>query len=173
MNIFLVGFMGSGKSFLGRQLAQKLNYSFIETDDWIAHGEGKSISRIFLDEGETYFRNKEAEFLYYLQTVQFCIIATGGGMPCYANNMDRMNAMGITLWLDTEEEILLERLEKQKEHRPMLANANDLKTSIHRLLDNRRLFYHMAHAIIKNPTIDSLFSVASPIVNRQSSIVNQ
>jgi shikimate kinase len=168
MNIFLVGFMGSGKSFLGRQLACQLNYTFIETDEWIEHAEGKSISKIFEEEGEPYFRKKETEFLLGLKMVNFCVIATGGGMPCYADNMNLMNTLGTTIWLEVDENILLERLKAEKEHRPMLVKAYDLQKRIRDLLETRKPYYQRANKIIQNPNIDHLLAFTKNLKISQS-----
>lgn len=163
--IFLIGFMGSGKSTLGKELAKELGYTFIETDKWIEQQEGRSISQIFSESGEEYFRQKEIQFLIHLQLVDTCIVATGGGMPCTEANMTLMNQLGTTIWLDVDEGILVERLEKEKATRPLLSNENDIKKKVAELLEIRKPFYNMANITVTNPTIDQL---QSQIVNLKS-----
>lgn len=150
-NIFLIGFMGSGKSTLGKELSTQLNYTFIETDSWIEEREGKTISEIFSEKGEGYFRKKEKEFMLQAQLLDECIIATGGGMPCFGNHMEVMNKLGTTIWLDVDENILVERLEKEKQHRPLLATSENLRKNIHELLESRKVFYDRAKHQLKNP----------------------
>ncbi len=151
--------MGSGKSTLGKELAQQLRRSFIETDDWIERSEEKKISEIFSEKGETHFREKESLFLHQLQLVDECIIATGGGMPCYKNNMELMNQLGMTIWLDVEENMLVERLKKEKNVRPLLANVENVEQKIHELLKMRSPSYSKAKHIIKNPTANNLLEL--------------
>ncbi len=163
--IFLIGFMGSGKSTLGKELAKELNFTFIETDSWIEQMENKTISQIFTEQGEDYFRKKETQLLIHLQLVDDCVIATGGGMPCYENNIERMNELGTTIWLDVELDVLADRLEKEKEARPLLVNENDIKKKVAELLEIRKPFYKIANITVTNPTIDQL---RSQIVNLKS-----
>lgn len=148
--------MGSGKSTLGKELAKELDLTFVETDTWIEQMENRSISQIFAEQGEAYFRNKETQFLAHLQLVDDCVIATGGGMPCYENNMELMNELGSTIWLDVELVVLVERLDLEKGTRPLLANENDINKKVQELLEVRKPFYKMANIIVTNPTIDEL-----------------
>jgi|LauGreDrversion4_2_1035121.scaffolds.fasta_scaffold297074_2 shikimate kinase len=160
--IFLIGFMGSGKSTLGKELASKLNCTFIESDAWIEAEENRTIAEIFEQSGEPYFRQLEKNFLFYTPILEDCIIATGGGMPCYENNMEVMKKLGTTIFLEVEWDILVERLKKEIEHRPLLLNSNDFRESIDELLQIRNPFYKMADITVANPTIDEL---RSKIVN--------
>src|SRR5436853_6290275 len=95
--VFLIGFMGSGKTFLGKQLAQLLNYEFIDLDEWIEQREKKSIAEIFSEDGEEYFRKKESQQLKLLAEKNNAVIATGGGTPCFHDNMKWMNDHGFTI----------------------------------------------------------------------------
>lgn len=163
--VFLIGFMGSGKSTLGKELASQLNYTFIESDAWIEAEENRTIAEIFEQSGEPYFRQLEKNFLSYTQILEDCIIATGGGMPCYDNNMGVMKKLGTTIFLEVESDILVERLKKEIEHRPLLSKSKDLRLSIDELLQIRNPFYKMADITVTNPTIDAL---RSEIVNLKS-----
>lgn len=151
--------MGSGKSTLGRELAAQLNYTFVETDSWIETSEQKSISKIFSENGEDHFRRKEKEFLLHAQLLDECIIATGGGMPCFNNNIELMNQMGTTIWLNVEENILVERLQKEKQSRPLLVGDENLCDRVHTLLEGRKLFYQKAKYQIQNPTVESILQL--------------
>jgi shikimate kinase len=156
--IFLIGFMGSGKSTLGKELAAKLQYTFIETDLWIEQQENKTITEIFSEQGENGFREKEKEFLGHLQLVEYCVIATGGGMPCFEDNIEQMNRLGTTIWLDVEEPALLSRLEKETKDRPLLSSADTtLSEKVDALLAIRKPFYTKAQYKVKQPTAEKIF----------------
>jgi shikimate kinase len=101
MIIFLVGFMGAGKTTLGKKLAAKLGYSFVVLDAVVEKGEGKYIRDIIAEHGESYFREKESETLKQLSLVD-SVISTGGGTPCYYDNMQWMNDKGITIYVECE-----------------------------------------------------------------------
>src|SRR5512147_2131406 len=98
-NIVLVGFMGAGKSSVGRLLARRLNRCFVETDDMITAKEGRSIPEIFAAEGETYFRAAEEEALRLLALKRGDVIATGGGLPCRPGRPDALRQLGTVVWL--------------------------------------------------------------------------
>src|SRR5687768_6326889 len=112
-NIILVGFMGSGKTTLGKLLAEELKYTFIDSDHYIESLEKKMISEIFKDHGELYFRKKEKEFLLHAKLLDKCVISTGAGLPTIGDNMQQLNDLGMTIWLDVDEHVLVERLKKE------------------------------------------------------------
>lgn len=126
MKIFLVGFMGSGKSTLGKKLSELMNVSFIDLDSKIEESEGKSVSQIFKERGEEYFRNLEAEALRKTARIRNAVIATGGGAPCFYDNMEWMNENGVTVYLKAEPGELYHRLLKERETRPLLAHMGDV-----------------------------------------------
>ena len=159
MKIFLIGFMGSGKSTLGKELAEKLNLSYIEADMLIEQQSGMTIPDIFSKEGEAHFRILEKNLLQHLQLADQCVIATGGGMPCHHQNIDTMNRLGMTIWLDVDEEVLVERLENQKAHRPLLFHTADLKTQIHQLLQERQSYYEKAKYKVRNPDLEKVLAI--------------
>lgn len=159
--IFLLGFMGCGKSYWGKQLGQALRIPFFDLDEQIEQSEGRSINDIFAQEGEEYFRQKEKEVLMLLsETHQGFVISTGGGTPCFFNNIDYMNQRGTTIWLNCTIETLQSRLLKEKAHRPLLQQLGDeeLKGYIVKKLGDRKIFYQQAQEIMyeEDQTLEKL-----------------
>lgn len=170
--IFLIGFMGSGKTHEGKLLAENLGLPFIDLDTWIEEKEGQTIASIFNTKGEGYFRLQESQAIkdvyHFLidqkdkDQVSFRfkgIVSTGGGAPCFFDNMEWMNQHGVTIWLDLPVEILMDRLKKEKAKRPLLADKTDeeLKAFITVKLNERNVFYSRADLhITELPTIDLL-----------------
>ena len=109
-NIFLVGMPSSGKSTLGKRLARELHYHFIDTDRLIIRQEGRSIADIFAKEGEPYFREVEAQVLRTIKSGSSLVVATGGGMPCFHDNMAYVNATGVSVFLDVAPNLLAQRM---------------------------------------------------------------
>ncbi|HWR33301.1 MAG TPA: shikimate kinase, partial [Chitinophagaceae bacterium] len=102
MKIFLIGFMGSGKTHWGRLLSQKLGIPFFDLDEQVTGHAGKSIHEIFESEGEEQFRIFEKEVLHIItESHESFVMACGGGSPCYFNNIDYMNQSGTTVWINT------------------------------------------------------------------------
>ncbi|MBX7225514.1 MAG: shikimate kinase [Chitinophagales bacterium] len=129
MLIFLVGFMGCGKSYTGKSLAQMLDYSFVDMDKYIEEQEKMSIPEIFERHGEMYFRALEKKYIEEVAENQRLVIATGGGAPCFFNNMDIMNSKGITIYLNRNKERALQQLLKGKHKRPLLKGMTDEEVS--------------------------------------------
>lgn len=146
--IILVGFMGSGKTTFGRNLAEKLNYQFIDTDKEIETLVGMSIPTIFEKKGEAYFRQLEREFIKQLK-VQNVVIATGGGLPCFYDNMNYLNKIGVTVYLKYSVEELFERLKNETISRPLLKEKSDteLFEFIEGLLKSRESYYLKAQTV--------------------------
>lgn len=164
MKIFLIGFMGCGKTHWGRQLGQKLQIPFFDLDEKIVEQEGRSVSQIFEEEGEEYFRMLEKEILYMLTDGhETFVMATGGGTPCFYNNIDYLKQKGTVVWLNCPVECLYQRLIKEKEQRPLLRRIPDaeLKSYIVRKFSNRKIFYQQAGVIIQEDilTLDKLVSL--------------
>jgi shikimate kinase len=149
-HIFLTGFMGSGKSYWGQNLADELHRPFVDLDHAIEQATGLPISRIFQEEGEQAFRQYESEALKALADVPDSIVATGGGAPCFADNLDWMKQHGVVIYLKTEVEVLSERLTGQKSIRPILAQVPDeeLTQVISKLLDMRKDWYERANVVL-------------------------
>ena len=140
--IILVGFMGSGKTTFGKELAAKLNYQFLDTDKELEVLVGMSVNEIFKKKGETYFRRLERQLIEKI-AVQKTVIATGGGMPCFFDNMDYLNRIGVTVYLRYSAEQLFERLKEDGGSRPLLNNksSDELFDYIESLLNEREKFY--------------------------------
>lgn len=149
MRIFLLGFMGSGKSYSGKRLAEKFGMSFIDLDDYIEEKEGRTIREIFEKEGEGYFRKVEKECLYEMGEKEMTIISTGGGTPCFFDNIKWMNENGVTVFLETSVEVLSNRLFDEMQKRPLLKNFSkeELKNFIEKKLEERNPFYHQTQIL--------------------------
>ena len=126
MRVFLIGFMGSGKTHWGKQLANQLKIPFFDLDEVITKKEDKSIAQIFAESGEETFRVKEREVLEALiEEHGSMVLSCGGGTPCFFNNIERMKKYGVVVWLNTHVEVLLKRLEHEKVKRPLIKNIKD------------------------------------------------
>lgn len=151
--IFLVGFMGSGKTTLGRQLAEVLNIPFMDTDQNIEQRFGATVSQLFAEKGEEFFRKEELKLVEELNSKTNMVIATGGGLPCYSNIMQRLNELGLTIYLKTSEETLFERLMLEMEDRPLLEGMGEfeLKMFIQDKMREREPIYSQAEIILEEP----------------------
>ncbi|MGA0555114.1 shikimate kinase [Larkinella sp. VNQ87] len=150
-NIFLVGMPSSGKSTLGRRLARQLTYRFIDTDRLIIEAEGgRSINDIFQTDGEAYFRDVESRVLHTIEPDTQLVVATGGGMPCFHDNMAYIKKAGISIFLDVSPEELLERMLKHNQDDRPLFNPKDptLLENLRQKYNDRRFFYTQADLII-------------------------
>jgi len=153
--------MGSGKSYWGRQLSEKLMLPFFDLDKQVESNEGKSINQIFEEKGEENFRLLEKDALHMItESHESFIIATGGGTPCYFNNIDYMNNAGITVWINTPVEILFQRLLKEKSSRPLIKELSDdqLKGFILKKYADRKIYYEQSSITIEeeNKTIEKI-----------------
>lgn len=156
MKVFFIGFMGSGKTYQGRQLSQKLNISFFDLDEQIVSHEGKSINEIFETKGEEYFRLLEKDILHIIaESHDSFVMACGGGAPCYFNNIEYMNKTGTTVWFNTPVDILFERLLKEREQRPLLRGLSDnqVRSFIIKKFADRKIYYEQADITIEDEQI--------------------
>ncbi|HUR67517.1 MAG TPA: shikimate kinase [Chitinophagaceae bacterium] len=147
MKIFLIGFMGSGKTHWGRLLSEKFSLPFFDLDEQVASHAGKSIPEIFATDGEEHFRMLEKEVLYIItESHDSFIMACGGGSPCYFNNIEYMNQSGTTVWINTATPVLFDRLVKEKEKRPLIRDLSDeqLHGYISRKFADRKIYYEQA-----------------------------
>jgi len=144
-NIVLVGFMGAGKSSVGRLLARRLGRCFLETDDMIVAREGRSIPEIFAERGEPYFRALEEEALDLLRLKSHDVIGTGGGLPCRDGRPEALRALGTVIWLAGDFETLYERAQRAGA-RPMLSSRS--REEADALYRARRPYYAQAHLTV-------------------------
>ncbi len=146
--------MGCGKSYIGKGLAQKLGWEFLDMDDFLEANEGMTISQIFAEGGEKLFRELERNYLHATYDFNQTVIATGGGAPCFFDNVDWMNTNGQTIYLKTPVSILVNRLEKETAHRPLLAGktSEELHQFITNKLVERNPFYEKANLIFEYQT---------------------
>jgi shikimate kinase len=165
--IFLIGYMGSGKSTAGKKLAAKLGFEFIDLDKFIESETGKTIPEIFADKGENEFRALENNALKKLITREHVVVACGGGTPCYYGNMELMNNNGTTIYLKMSADSLASRLINAKDKRPLIQNKSEeeLRTYINEHLEKREDIYHQAHYIVKgkNLNVDELVDFVAAI----------
>ncbi len=147
-NIFLIGFMGSGKSLYGRGLAKAMDMELVDLDAWIVEETGKTINQIFEQEGEASFRELEKKYLRLITTSEAKIISVGGGTPCFFDNMDWMNEQGTTVYLKCAATLLFGRLKKSSK-RPLLLDKTpeELFAFIEEKLLERESFYAKAKVI--------------------------
>lgn len=150
MRYFLVGFMGSGKTYWGPSFAARLGLSFVDLDSLIETRESCSISQIFAEVGESGFRYLEQLHLHSLLKRRNIVVATGGGTPIFLDNMDWMNYFGVTVYLKAAPEILQSRLLKVQKHRPLIStfHAAELMEFIHLALTARSEFYKKAQIVL-------------------------
>jgi shikimate kinase len=126
MRIYLIGYMGSGKSKTAEALAKILKYSKADTDAMVEQRIGSTVASIFAKEGQEYFRDVEKDVLRETERFNKCVIATGGGTPCYFDNMQWMNEHGITVYLEANAGLLFHRLATNRGERPLIAGLDDV-----------------------------------------------
>ncbi|MHA8099234.1 shikimate kinase [Aquirufa aurantiipilula] len=147
-NIYLIGMPSSGKSTLGKELAKNLGFSFTDMDKLIETREQKTISEIFSNHGEAHFRELERKTLHGFQPDQSMVIATGGGVPCFFDNMEYMKKNGISIFLNVELDDLAKRLYKaQGNNRPLLDKSQSEEAviaTIKKTFEERLPFYKQA-----------------------------
>lgn len=146
--IFLIGFMAAGKTTMGRLLAERLDWAFVDLDKVIEDRAGKTIADIFAAEGETGFRKRETTALREVAERRKAVVATGGGAPCSEENIEVMLAAGRVFWLDVPAAAAVERAGKAS-GRPLLDGATDPVAAARKLLSARAPFYARAHARIE------------------------
>lgn len=154
--IFLIGFMGCGKSTKAKQLANRLDCPVIDLDAEIVKSQEMSIAEYFEQHGEAAFRKLESETLKTFDYPATCVVATGGGLPCFFDNMEWMNANGKTIYLQMTPPQLVSRLHN-REKRPLLKGMDDdqLLAFIEMKLAERNPFYNQAQIVINAFDLDA------------------
>ena len=165
--VYIVGFMGSGKSTAGRKLALSLGWQFIDLDKKIEESAGKHIPDIFEQDGEGRFREIESEVLKETGSLTDTIISTGGGTPCHGDNMDYMLSAGLTIYLKMTPEQLTRRLLDSSGERPLIKKVPDdqLQTFIENMLSAREKWYGKANLIVDGISID--YTLLNNLVTRK------
>ena len=158
MKIFLLGFMGTGKTYWGRLWAAQQNLRFFDLDTEIEKHTGLTIPQIFEQHGETFFRELERERLHSFDKEDDFILSAGGGTPCFYNNMQWMNENGLTIYLDTPLALLKERLIKEKMHRPLIKQLDEqgIEHFIETSIRKRKEYYSRAHIILSTESISDI-----------------
>ena len=142
-SVFLIGMMGAGKSTVGRHLAKALNYKFLDTDQLIEKQENRTIEAIFKESGESYFRNLERDIINQFDN-KTCVYSTGGGLPIYNKNIDKLKDIGQVIYLKTSTGELLKNRIKNNSSRPMFQDA----ISFENLFKQREPIYYEADFVV-------------------------
>jgi shikimate kinase len=151
MRIFFVGFPGCGKSTVGKKIASRLGYQFIDLDDYIEKRAETAIPEIFKNLGEDYFRKIESYSLKEISGMDKVVVSTGGGTPCFNNNMELINSTGISIYLKMSSDTLVSRLSNAEKERPLISGmqGEDLRRWVNTKLNEREFFYAQAHFKVK------------------------
>lgn len=155
--IFLIGFMGSGKTTLCKALTARTGLRTVDLDDFIEQEAAMSIKEFFARNGEAEFRRFESESLARAAALGYDIIACGGGTPCFNNNMELMNRLGKTVYLYVPDDILFARLAVARDHRPLIAALDDdlLRRFISYKVAERNPFYRLASDVFDASSLES------------------
>ena len=167
-NIILVGMTCSGKTSVGRCLSELTHYSFLDTDEVIVREQSMSINDIFTSKGEESFRRIEHELVRKLTKYEKYIIATGGGLPIFYDNMEILNKIGITVFLNVDVELIIKRAEKLSD-RPLLRNNH--RETLLKMNTERASFYKKADIII-NDFNEDIWTLSSIIIKNIQDYLN-
>ena len=157
IRIFLIGYMGSGKTTLGKAFAKERGLTFVDLDWYIEERFHKTVGQLFSSLGEDGFRNLEKRMLHEVADFEDVVIATGGGTPCFFDNMEFMNSRGETVFLNATMKALFRRLKIAKQQRPLLAQKTDeeLVDFITQALEQRMDFYSQAKYIFQSDELEN------------------
>ena len=171
--VFLVGYMAAGKTTLGRRAAQLLNVEFIDLDAYIESRYRKSVSELFAERGEAGFRDIERRMLHEVGEFDNVLVATGGGTPCFFDNMEYMRSRGITVYLEASASILCQRLSRAKEKRPLVAEttSEELHDYVSEMLKRREPYYRQADYCFDADRYEAVDSVDEAV--RRLSLLTQ
>lgn len=166
-NIYLAGFMGTGKTVVGKALARRLNFTFVDIDNLIVQKEKRAISDIFAREGEVYFRGIEKEMLKTVAEFSRQVVSCGGGIVINPQNIEIMKNAGSVFVLTASVDVIIERTKKST-HRPLL-NVTDPKAKITELLKSREAYYNQANFKIDTSDL-TVAQVVEKIIEKLSSV---
>jgi len=165
--VYLIGYMGAGKTTITKLLANKLHLPFYDTDQEIEKNQKRSVSEIFKKDGELHFRILETELLKDIN--QNSIIACGGGLPIHNNNMRLINSKGISIYLKASNNCLFNRLKNEKRNRPLIANKTnkELEVFIKNELQNRSPFYNLANytIVVDNKSTEEVLREVNSLIS--------
>lgn len=163
--IFLIGYMGCGKSTLGRAVSRASGIRFIDLDNYIEGRYHRTVKEIFAEKGEDGFRDVERRMLHEVADFENVIVACGGGTPCFFDNMEYMNEHGTSVFLDTPIEKLHSRLMKGRHKRPLIADKNDeeLRQFIIEALSKRMEYYSKAKVIFSSDLLETTSEITQTV----------
>lgn len=146
IRVFLIGYMGAGKTTLGKAFARALGLTFVDLDWYLEERFHKTVRQLFTERGEEDFRELERRMLHEAAEFENVVISVGGGTPCFFDNMEYMNEVGETVFLDVDIQVLFRRLKVAKQQRPLLDGKSDeeLLAFIREALDKRLPYYSKA-----------------------------
>ena len=153
--------MGSGKSYVGRNLAPLLGFDYVDIDKFIEEKEGVTVKEIFEQKGEDYFRQLEKKFIQDVDGDQNLVVSTGGGAPCFFDNMEVMNKKGLTIYLNRNKEKTIWRLLKGQYKRPLIAGLSptELEAFYDERLENRKPFYEKAKLRVGDADVEEILEI--------------
>ena len=166
-NIVLIGFMGSGKTTVGRALARRRGWRFVDTDERIRRAAGRDVPALFAEEGEAAFREREAEIVREVAAGQRQVIATGGGAVLRPENVSALRESGLVVWLTARPEVVVARTQHRAADRPLLAGGGgDLLAHVLRMLGERGPLYQAAAHVIVDTSDRVPSAIAAEIERR-------
>ena len=173
--IFLILYMGSGKTTLGRAYSKDQGLTFIDLDWYIEERFHKTVQQIFAERGEEGFREIERRMLHEVADFEDVVIAAGGGTPCFFDNMDFMNERGVTVLLQAQPSTLFNRLKVAKSQRPLLADKSDdeLMTFIMTGLQKRQVFYSKAQYVFASDELESQKQIVDSIQRLKKLLISK
>ena len=165
IRIFLIGYMGAGKTTLGKAFARAMGLTFVDLDWYIEERYHKTVSQIFAERGEDGFRDLEKRMLHEASDFENVVISVGGGTPCFFDNMDYMNQVGETVFLDVDNQVLFRRLKVAKQQRPLLANKTDeeLMAFIQEALEKRLPHYTKAKHVFNGELLENRHQIQQSV----------
>ena len=165
IRIFLIGYMGAGKTTLGKAFARAMGLTFVDLDWYIEERFHKTVSQIFTERGEEGFRELEKRMLHEASDFENVVISVGGGTPCFFDNMDYMNQVGETVFLDVDNQVLFRRLKVAKQQRPLLANKTDeeLMAFIQEALEKRLPHYTKAKHVFNGELLENRHQIQQSV----------
>ena len=165
IRIFLIGYMGAGKTTLGKAFAREMGLTFVDLDWYIEERFHKSIRQLFTERGEDGFRELEKRMLHEVAEFENVVVSTGGGTPCFFDNVEYMNTMGDTIFLDVNIQVLFRRLKVAKQQRPLLVQKTDeeLMAFITENLQKRLPFYIKAKHVFNGEKLEDRHQIKESV----------